>query len=155
MPNYADMTLMGHVGRSPEIKEFGDKKLATFSMAVSRRVKGEKVSDWFDVKAWGYNADFVSNYVQKGSAILVAGEPLLSRRCRRRQRQQGEQARQSSPGCVPHVDPSASHGRLIPPRTPRPRSARSGPAHRRASASLPAARAPPSRPWGRRPCTTA
>ncbi|MHA2068217.1 MAG: single-stranded DNA-binding protein [Candidatus Thorarchaeota archaeon] len=77
MPNYADMTLMGHVGRSPEIKEFGDKKLATFSMAVSRRVKGEKVSDWFDVKAWGYNADFVANYVQKGSAILVAGEPQV------------------------------------------------------------------------------
>jgi single-strand DNA-binding protein len=76
MPNYADMTLMGHVGRLPEIKEFGDKKLATFSMAVSRKVKGEKVSSWFSVKAWGFNADFVSNYVDKGTAILVAGEPI-------------------------------------------------------------------------------
>ena len=77
MPNYSDITLMGHIGRTPEVKEFGDNKLATFSMAVSRKVKGEKVTDWFDIKAWGFNANFVENYLGKGQAILVQGEPQI------------------------------------------------------------------------------
>jgi single-strand DNA-binding protein len=76
MPNYSDITIMGHIGRI-EIKEFGDNKLATFSLAVSRKVKGEKVTDWFDVKAWGFNANFAENYLEKGSAILVRGEPQI------------------------------------------------------------------------------
>ena len=77
MPNYSDITLMGHVGRSPEIKTFGVTKVATFSLAITRKVKGEKVTDWFDIKAWGFNANFAETYIEKGAAILVHGEPQI------------------------------------------------------------------------------
>lgn len=70
--------LLGNVGRV-ESKEFGGNKVVSFSVATSERYKGrdgEYVEDttWHNVKVWGKTADFVENYVGKGSQVFVEGK---------------------------------------------------------------------------------
>lgn len=73
-----DVSIGGSVGQAPEIKEIGNSKLATFSVAVNEEYKkkdGEKVQNthWFNVEAWGPLANLVESYVQKGTNLYVAG----------------------------------------------------------------------------------
>ncbi|MBS1647218.1 MAG: single-stranded DNA-binding protein [Bacteroidetes bacterium] len=74
------VTLIGHVGNSPELKTFeGDKKLVRLSLATNesyKNKKGEKVTDttWHNVIAWGALAERICKYAQKGSEIAVEGK---------------------------------------------------------------------------------
>lgn len=68
--------LLGNLTADPEIKEAGESKLATFSMALSRRAKqgDEWVDevDFVDLKTWAANADYVAK-LKKGEKLLVVG----------------------------------------------------------------------------------
>lgn len=74
------VTLIGHVGNTPELKTFeGNKKMARVSIATSetyKNKKGERVSDttWHNVVAWGQLAELMCRYTQKGSEIAVEGK---------------------------------------------------------------------------------
>jgi len=63
--------LVGRVGQDPEMKFFdsGSQK-ARFTMAVNR---SKEITDWFDVEAWGTMADWVGQWVRKGSPYIVQG----------------------------------------------------------------------------------
>jgi single-strand DNA-binding protein len=70
--------LIGRLGKDPEVKEFGDKKKASFSIATSdsyKNQKGEKVEDtqWHNVVVWGKLADVVEKYLKKGQEVCVEG----------------------------------------------------------------------------------
>lgn len=71
--------LIGRLGKDPEVKTFGDKKKASFSIATSesyKNPKGEKVEDtqWHNVVIWGKLADVAEKYLKKGQEIAVEGK---------------------------------------------------------------------------------
>lgn len=79
MNGIAHVSIVGTVTRDPEIKDVASTKLATFSLAVNRKVKGEKVASFFDCKAWGKTAETIVEYVKKGKPIYVQGELIQER----------------------------------------------------------------------------
>lgn len=66
------LAISGNVGRDPEVKYFESSKVkASFSVAVQGYSKDE--TNWVNIEAWGKTAEFVGNYVRKGSLVLVSG----------------------------------------------------------------------------------
>lgn len=72
-------TLLGNVGRDPEIKVTGGgTSVASFSIATSERYKDKSGewqdrTEWHNVVAYGRNADIIRDYVRKGSKLYVEG----------------------------------------------------------------------------------
>ena len=71
--------LIGHVGKDPEVKTFGDRTKAAFSIATTdnyKNAKGEKVEDtqWHNLVIWGKLADIAGKYVKKGSEVAIEGK---------------------------------------------------------------------------------
>lgn len=70
----AKVTLLGNTGKDPEIKAYGDKRAARFSIAVNRWVKKEKVTMWVNVVVWDQKkVDVVEAYVRKGTKLYIEG----------------------------------------------------------------------------------
>lgn len=72
--------LIGNLGKDPEIRQTNDgKSIANFSVALSESWKdkstGEKKerTEWVNVVVFGATANFVANYVKKGSKVYVEG----------------------------------------------------------------------------------
>ncbi len=73
------VNLIGRLGKDPEVKTFGDKKKASFSIATSdsyKNQKGEKVEDtqWHNLVIWGKLADVAGKYLKKGMEVCVEGK---------------------------------------------------------------------------------
>lgn len=71
--------LIGNLGKDPEVKTYGDKKKASFSIATTdsyKNQKGEKVEDtqWHNIVIWGKLADVAGKYLKKGSEVAVEGK---------------------------------------------------------------------------------
>jgi single-strand DNA-binding protein len=73
------ITLIGHLGRDPELSVTPDGTPVTkFSLAVnrySRSSSGERKeeTDWFNVSAWRGLAETCEKYLHKGSKVYVEG----------------------------------------------------------------------------------
>lgn len=73
------VTLLGYVGQDPKIVNATVGVLATFSVATSYRKagkdgkKGDEVTEWHHLVAFGRTAEIVRDYVSKGTAIYVEG----------------------------------------------------------------------------------
>ncbi len=70
------VVIVGRVGQDPEIKYFDSGSVkAKFSMAVDRNFSKEnKITDWFNIEVWGKQAEFVGEWVKKGTALSVTGQ---------------------------------------------------------------------------------
>lgn len=75
------VTILGNVGKDPEVKQFQDGgKICNFSVATSRRWvdkhSGEKreKTQWHPVVVSGKLVDFVTKHIAKGTRVFVAGE---------------------------------------------------------------------------------
>ena len=74
--------LLGNLGREPEIRSMqSGSKMATFSMATSKRWKDKSTQEqrdktsWHNIVVFGEGlVDIVEKYVKKGSKIYVEGE---------------------------------------------------------------------------------
>jgi single-strand DNA-binding protein len=74
--------LLGNLGRDPEIRSTqSGSKMATFSMATSKRWRDKNTQEqrdktsWHNVVVFGEGlVDIVEKYVKKGSKIYVEGE---------------------------------------------------------------------------------
>jgi single-strand DNA-binding protein len=71
--------LIGRLGKDPEVKTFGDKVKASFSIATSdsyKNQKGEKVQDtqWHNVVIWGKLAGIAEKYLKKGNEVAIEGK---------------------------------------------------------------------------------
>lgn len=70
---------MGNLTRDPELRSIpSGQQVASFSLAVNRtwnNASGEKQEavDYIDCNAWGKPAEIITQYMTKGSAILVSG----------------------------------------------------------------------------------
>lgn len=72
------ITLLGHVGKQPEILNVNNRPLAKFSMATKesyKNAKGEWVNDttWHNMVVWGPTATYIEKNVQKGQELMVEG----------------------------------------------------------------------------------
>ena len=68
--------LVGRFARDPELRTTGSgKSVATFSLAVDRRYKqeGQPEADFFNIVAWGKQAETICQYLGKGRQIALTG----------------------------------------------------------------------------------
>ena len=67
--------LLGRVGTEPDLKySQNGTAVTTLRLATDRRRQnGETEADWHSVVCWGKLAEAVSEYVQKGNRVFVAG----------------------------------------------------------------------------------
>lgn len=67
----------GRFGRDPELKTTSSGiPVCNFSLAVGRKFKnaqGERETDWIDFVAWRKTAEFVAQYMRKGSRVAIEG----------------------------------------------------------------------------------
>ena len=78
MPNYATATIIGHLGRDPEVRYTADGgAVVGFSMATSRKRKDEETTTWWRVSMFGKRGETLAKYLGKGDPVLVTGEPFL------------------------------------------------------------------------------
>ena len=77
---FQQITLVGNLGRDPEMRYTpSGVPVASFSVATSRRYQGadgqwQEKTVWFRVTAWRKTAETVSQYLTKGSKVLIIGE---------------------------------------------------------------------------------
>lgn len=65
------ITLLGNLGRDPEMKVFDSGKMKTsFSIAV-RRTK--EITDWINIECWGKTAEIAAEYLRKGNKVGIDG----------------------------------------------------------------------------------
>ena len=73
------VVLMGHLTRDPELRTIpSGQNVASFSLAVNRSWKNasgeqQEAVDYIDCNIWGKPAEIITQYMKKGSAILVSG----------------------------------------------------------------------------------
>jgi len=69
--------LAGRLTRDPDVKAMASGKMvANFTIAVDRRFKnkdGQKETDFIPIVVWGKPAEFVAEYVKKGSLVSLSG----------------------------------------------------------------------------------
>lgn len=71
----AKVTLIGNLGKDPEIKINSDKKMASFSVAVSKYRNKEKTTMWVNVVCFDpKKSDVLEAYAKKGTKVYVEGE---------------------------------------------------------------------------------
>jgi len=73
------VVLMGNLTRDPELRSIpSGQQVASFSLAVNRTWKNasgeqQEAVDYIDCNAWGKPGEIITQYMKKGSAILVSG----------------------------------------------------------------------------------
>jgi len=79
MANYNKVILVGNLTRDPDLKYIpSGTAVCEFGIAVNRTYKSkdgnqsEEVS-YFDIEAWGRQAEVVNQYLSKGRPILIEG----------------------------------------------------------------------------------
>ena len=71
------MSVTGFVGGEVTVRQVGEQRVASFSVAVSRKNRaGEKQTLWVRVNCWNRLADIAQQYVKKGSLIQATSEWL-------------------------------------------------------------------------------
>lgn len=73
------VTLLGNLGKDPEVKELQNGKVCNFSVATSYKWKdktsGERKeeTEWHNVTCYGGLATVASSYLRKGSKVYIEG----------------------------------------------------------------------------------
>jgi len=73
------ITIIGHLGRDPEMRYMPEgQAVTTFSVASSRKYKtaaGEQKeeTEWFNCSAWGKLAEICNQYLAKGKQVYIEG----------------------------------------------------------------------------------
>lgn len=68
--------LCGRLTSDPEVRHTGDKMVASYSLAVDRRVSrnnGETTADFIRCVCWEKKAEFAEQYLHKGTKIIIRG----------------------------------------------------------------------------------
>jgi single-strand DNA-binding protein len=78
MPSFNTITIVGHLGRDPELRYTPQgKAVCDFSVATSEKFRDTERTTWFKVTAWDKTAESVAKYLRKGSLAYVAGRLSL------------------------------------------------------------------------------
>ena len=67
--------LIGNVGKEPELRKTqSGTSVANFSLATSKKVKGEDKTEWHRIVAWDKLAEIIEKYLHKGDKVMIEGE---------------------------------------------------------------------------------
>jgi len=78
MPNYANATIIGHLGNDPETRYTPNQTaVASFSVAVNTGYGEKKVVTWWRVSLFGKRAETAAKHLKKGAAVVINGEPSI------------------------------------------------------------------------------
>lgn len=78
MPNYASITLVGHLGKDPASKTLHDgQTVVSFSIATSRKRQDNEITTWWNCSLFGKRGEALARHLKKGDPVLVHGEPYL------------------------------------------------------------------------------
>lgn len=72
MAGINSVNLVGRLVSKPELKEVKNNKVATFSIAVDRDFTKDE-TDFFNCQAWNKTAEFMAQYLDKGSLVGIVG----------------------------------------------------------------------------------
>lgn len=67
------ITIAGRIGQDASTRNVGDTTVTTFSVADDQKVKGEKVTTWWNCSIWGARGTALEQYLTKGSNVTIAG----------------------------------------------------------------------------------
>lgn len=68
---------LARLGRDAELRTTGNgDTVATLALAFTRRVKGEKLTQWVDGALWGKRAESLAPYLLKGGLVAVTLEDV-------------------------------------------------------------------------------
>jgi single-strand DNA-binding protein len=70
------LNLVGYIGNDAEVKDLGKTQVINFSLAVTKKVKNERVTTWYKC-AWFTNNVSLAPWLASGSFISVTGEPSV------------------------------------------------------------------------------
>jgi len=79
------ISIVGNIGSDPELRTAASgTSIASFRVAVRNSRKrnnedGSSSADWFTVKAFGQQAEFVVNYLTKGRKVAITGRMEVDR----------------------------------------------------------------------------
>jgi single-strand DNA-binding protein len=68
---------LGNLTADPQVKDIGDNKVCSFSVAINSISKKEDVF-FMDVECWNKVAENCAKYLNKGSRVLVEGKLKLN-----------------------------------------------------------------------------
>lgn len=83
MNSFANVSILGNVGKIPEMKYTpSGSPMTTFTVATGRKFKtssGEQreETNWFSVVCWNKLAELCNQYLNKGSKVFVDGRPSI------------------------------------------------------------------------------
>lgn len=68
---------LARLGRDAELRSTSNgDSVATLALAFTRRVKGEKLTQWVDGALWGKRAESLAPYLTKGTLVSVSLEDV-------------------------------------------------------------------------------
>lgn len=73
-----ECTFIGNLGSDPEIRQAGDKQVASWNIACSKTWKDadgnrQEKTNWIPCVAWGATANIAQQFLRKGSQVWVRG----------------------------------------------------------------------------------
>lgn len=71
---YHKITLLGRLGRDPEMRYTAEgKPVTSFSVAIDDSYGENKRTVWFRVSVWGKQAESCNQYLSKGRQVYIEG----------------------------------------------------------------------------------
>ena len=67
-------TVSGNLGKDAVTRSAGSSTVTGFGVASSRKIKGEKTTQWVQVSYWGKRGEALCKYLTKGTRVAVSGE---------------------------------------------------------------------------------
>lgn len=68
-------TLLGRIGKDLEMRYTASgTAVANTSLATSKKIKGEQITQWHSLTFWGQTAELAAKYFSKGDVMAVEGE---------------------------------------------------------------------------------
>jgi single-strand DNA-binding protein len=78
--SYAKVSLIGNLGRDPEVRFTPDgRALAKTSIAVTRKTKAGEETDWYRITFGGKLGEIAGEYLKKGRQVYVEGRLKLNK----------------------------------------------------------------------------
>jgi len=74
-----EVRFLGRAVKDVELKSVGESRVATFRLVSNRRIKKrdgtyDEKATYIDCEVWNQRADYASQYVKKGTPVMVRGQ---------------------------------------------------------------------------------
>jgi single-strand DNA-binding protein len=68
------VTAAGRLGKDAELRTAGRDQVCSFSIATSKKVKGEEKTQWIGASLWGKRGEALVQHLRKGTFVVITGE---------------------------------------------------------------------------------